>query len=286
MTESAKGAYAVFFTYVLWGILPVYWRALASVDSMEILAHRALWSCAFALCLAALTRRWGEFTLLFRSRRALGMLAFSSLTVSANWCIYIWAVNDGRILESSLGYFINPLVSILFGVVFFKEHLGKLQRLAVVLAAAGVCAEVLSLGRLPLVSLGIAFTFGLYGLLKKMSRAESLVGFAAETLLITPFALWWLVWRQQAGLAHFPYDPRRTFLLIGAGVVTAVPLILFAWGVKRTTMTTVGVTQYTSPILMFLTATLLYHEPMPPARWLSFLLIWASLLLFTKAQKP
>jgi chloramphenicol-sensitive protein RarD len=201
--------------------------------------------------------------------------------VTANWYLYIWAVTSGRILETSLGYFINPLLSIVLGVVVFRERLRPLQTLAVGLAACGVVVEVAALGHLPLVALGIALTFGTYGMLKKMISADSLSGLTLETLFIVPFALLWLVWRQNKGMAHFPYNVEITALLFGAGALTATPLITFAWGVRRTTMTAVGLTQYASPILTFLTATLIYHEPMPLARWFSFAFIWAGIIAFT-----
>ena len=282
MKESTKGAFAIFSTYALWGALPIYWRAMASLNSMEILAHRAFWSCVFSLLLVCLTRKTAGLASLFRSnRRAVAALVLSGAILSANWYIYIWAVNNGRILEGSLGYFLTPLVSILFGVVVFKERLRKAQWLAIGLAAAGSCVEVAELGRLPLVSLGIAFTFGVYGFLKKLSAVESLLGLTVETSFIAPFALSWLVWSQRTGAANFPYEAGLTLLLASTGMVTTIPLIMFAWGVKRSTMTFVGLAQYTAPILMFLTATLIYHEAMPPARWLSFALIWLSVMLFT-----
>ena len=282
MKENTKGALVIFLTYFIWGLNPIYFKALASVNSMEILAHRAIWSCMFSFFLMGATRKASTVVTLFRSnRRALVIIALASVAITANWSLYIWAVNSGKILESSLGYFINPLVSILFGVVIFKERLSKIQWLAISIAAAGVCSEVAALGRLPFVSLGLAFSFGVYGLLKKLSAAESLVGFTVETLLITPFSLCWLVWSQHQGTGHFPYDTWTTLLLIGTGVVTSVPLIMFAWGVKRSAMTTVGLLQYMSPTLMFLSATVIYHEPITPVRLLSFLLTWISIIVFT-----
>jgi len=282
MKESTRGALAIFFTYVFWGLLPVYWKALASVNSLEILAHRAIWSCVFSFSLVLASGKIPVIVSLFRSdRRALMMLLLSSAAVTGNWGIYIWSVNDGRILESSLGYFINPLVSMLFGVVIFKEHLSKIQLLAVGIAAAGVCFEFVALGHLPFVSLSLAFLFGAYGLFKKLSAVESIVGLTVETLFITPFALSWLIWLQYSGAAHFPYGTCTTLLLIGTGVVTAVPLIMFAWGVKRSAMTTVGLLQYSSPTLMFFTAAFVYHEPIPPVRLLSFALTWISIIIFT-----
>jgi chloramphenicol-sensitive protein RarD len=281
-SESAKGALAVLLTYTVWGAMPLYWKLLSSVPPAEILGHRAVWGCVCAFFLLALTRGGRGVSSLFRENRgSFKLLVCSGTAVTANWYLYIWAINSGRILEASLGYFINPLLSILFGVAIFRERLRPLQILAVGFAACGVAVEAAVFGRLPLAALGIAFTFGVYGLLKKMIAADPLSGLALETLFITPFALLWLIWRQNAGMAHFPYDAGTDALLIGAGVLTVTPLIAFAWGVRRTTMTTVGLTQYASPILTFLTATLIYHEPMPTARWLSFALIWIGIIVFT-----
>jgi chloramphenicol-sensitive protein RarD len=282
MSGNTKGALAVFFAYLIWGILPVYWKAMASVDPLEILAHRAVWSCVFSLLLLSLTRGVGNVVSLVRSnRRTLAMLAISGVTITVNWYTFIWAVNNDRILETSLGYFINPLVSILFGVIIFRERLRKIQWLAIALAASGVCVEIAKLGQVPAVALMLAFTFGAYGLLKKMLTVDSITGLTTETLFITPFALFCLFWRQNTGAAHFPYQAWTNILLVSTGVLTAIPLIIFAWGVKRTTMTLIGLTQYTSPIMMFLSATLVYHESISPARLLTFSLTWAGIIVFT-----
>lgn len=282
MSDGAKGALAVLFTYMFWGVMPIYWRAVAAASPAEILGHRAIWSCVFAFALLALTRGMKSVASLFRDNRAsLAALALASAVLTVNWYLYIWAVNNGRILEASLGYFINPLISILFGVAVFRERLRLFQALAIGIAVCGVGVEAAALGSLPLVALGIAFSFGSYGLLKKMIKVDSLSGLALETLFIAPFALAWLVWLQKTGAAHYPYGAALNVLLAGAGVLTAGPLITFAWGLKRTSMTLVGFIQYASPVLTFLTATLLYHEPMPPARVASFSLIWAAIILFT-----
>jgi chloramphenicol-sensitive protein RarD len=240
----------------------------------------------------AAERKISVFVSLFRSnRRALGVLVISTVAISVNWSIYVWAVNDGRILESSLGYFIIPLVSILFGAAVFKERISKIQWLAIGLAATGVCCEVAAIGHLPFVSLSLAFTFGAYGLLKKLSTVDSLVGFTVETLFMTPFAVCWLIWSQYSGAAHFPYEAWIMLLLFGTGVISSVPLILFAWGVKRSAMTTVGLLQYISPTMMFLAGAVAYHEPVSPVRLISFALTWISIIIFTaesfrRAKKP
>jgi len=209
------------------------------------------------------------------------MIALSSVAITANWGIFIWAVNNGRILETSLGYFMIPLISMLFGAVVLKENLTKIQRLAIAIAAAGLFLEVFTLGELPFVSISLAFSFGSYSLLKKLTAIESLVGFTIETLFLTPFALLWLIWLQYSSVAHFPYGVWTTSLLIGTGVVTSVPLVVFAWGVQRSAMTTVGLIQYTAPFLSFLIGVFVYHEPMPATRIISFALTWASIIIFT-----
>ena len=282
MKESTKGAFAIFFTYVFWGMMPFYWRALIAVSSAEVVAHRIIWACLLSFLLIAASHKVSSVVSLFGSnRRALVPLVFSSVALTINWGAYVWAVNNDRMLEVSLGYFINPLVSILFGVVFFKERLNKIQWLAIGIAAAGVCFEVVTLGHLPFVSLSLAFSFGTYGLLKKFSTVESLVGFTVETMFLTPFALIWLVWLQRSGVAHFPYDAWTTLLLVGTGVITSAPFIIFAWGVKRSALTTVGLIQYASPILVLLIGVFVYHEPVSSMRLLSFILIWTAIIIFT-----
>jgi len=282
MKESTQGALATLFVYVLWGILPIYWRALEAVNAVEILAHRVAWSCLLSFLMIAASRRTWSVIAPFRSnRRVLVLIVLSSIAITANWGIFIWAVNNGRILETSLGYFMIPLISMLFGAVVLKESLTKIQWLAIGIAATGLCLEVVTLGNLPFVSLALAFSFGSYSLLKKLTAIESLVGFTIETLFIAPFALLWLVWLQYSGAAHFPYGIWTTSLLIGSGVVTSVPLIVFAWGVKRSAMTTVGLIQYTAPLLAFLIGTFVYHEPLPGTRLLSFVLTWIGIIIFT-----
>jgi chloramphenicol-sensitive protein RarD len=280
--DGRKGAAAIFAAYVLWGAMPVYWRAMRSIDALEILAHRAVWSCAFTLLLLCFSHRLGGAVSLVRpNRRTVVSLALSGAIITVNWYLYIWAVNSGKILDTSLGYFINPLLSILFGMIFLKERLRRAQWLAIAFAASGVCAELIVIGRLPLLSLGIAFTFALYGLLKKKTDAPPLTGMMIETALITPFALIWLVWQQSAGLADFPYSLSMNLLLVSSGAFTAAPLVVFAWGVSRTSLTVLGVIQYTSPIMTFLTATLVYGEPIQTGRAISFSLIWAGIIVFT-----
>ena len=249
---------------------------------MEILAHRVVWACILSFMMIAAGGKTQSIIAPFRSnRRVVMLIVLSSIAITVNWGVFIWAVNNGRILETSLGYFMIPLISMLFGALVLKENITKIQWLAIGIAAAGLCLEVVTLGGLPFVSISLAFSFGSYSLLKKLTAIESLAGFTIESLFITPFALLWLVWLQYTGAAHFPYGAWTTLLLIGSGLVTLVPLVVFAWGVQRCAMTTVGLIQYTAPFLAFLIGALVYNEPLPGTRVLSFALTWASIIIFT-----
>lgn len=262
--------------------MPLYWKAMQSIDSSVILGHRVVWSVVFT-CGALLVT--GRFVATIRDLRTnvrtMFMLAASGLTVAFNWFLYIYAVNHGHILQTSLGYFINPLVSVAFGVIFFKERLRRAQMIAIALAVCGVAVEVIALGELPLMSLGIAFSFGLYGVFKKKIKIDPTAGLFFETTVVLLPALAWLFYCQNTGFSHFPYSTSLNLFLIGTGVMTSVPLILFAWGAQRISLTSVGLIQYASPTLSFAIAVLIYHEPLTPTKLLSFGLIWAAIGLYT-----
>lgn len=281
MKESARGAAAILLAYVMWGLLPLYWRAIASVGAMEILAQRICWSFLFMLALVALRRELGP-ALRDVAQKKTPLMPFlaSSAAVSLNWGIYIWGVNNGEILETSLGYFINPLVTVLFGIVFFRERPSTMQFVALSFAAAGIAVQIAVIGRVPLISLSLALTFGLYSLCKKKIHAEARRGLLIETAILSPFALAWLLYLQSSGASHFPYDARVNLLLAGTGLLTSVPLILFSWGVQRTQLTTSGIIQFASPTLSFLLAVFYYHEPISAARLSSFALIWIGLAIY------
>jgi len=282
MKVSTQGALAVLSVYLVWGVLPFYWRTMESINAVEILAHRVVWSCVVSFLLMLAGGGASDIIAPFRSnRRVLVLIMLSSIAITVNWGFFIWAVNNDRILETSLGYFMIPLVSMLFGALVLKERLSRIQWFAIGTAALGLSLEVITLGGLPFVSLSLAISFGSYGLLKKLTAIDSLVGFTIETLFLTPFALACLIWLQATGAAHFPYGVGLTLLLISTGVVTSVCLIVFAWGVQRSAMTTVGLIQYTAPFMAFLIGTFVYHEPLPGTRILTFALTWASIIVFT-----
>ncbi len=262
--------------------MPVYWKAMQSVDSRVILGHRIVWSVLFTLGLLAVTGKLGATLRRVRTDgRTLLLLTASGATVALNWFLYIYAVNHGHILQTSLGYFINPLVSVGFGVVFFNEKLRRAQVVAIALAACGVLVEVVALGELPLMSLGIAFSFGLYGVFKKKIKIDATAGLFVETIVILLPAVAWLLYCQFTGISRFPYSASVSGLLIGTGVMTSVPLILFAWGAQKINLTTVGLIQYASPILSFVVAVLVYGEPLSPVKLLSFGFIWIAIALYT-----
>lgn len=279
---ATRAGFIVFLAYVIWGLMPFYWKAMQSIDASVILGHRAIWSVLFTMCMLLAAGRLGRiFVQLKADRKAVIMLCASSVTIAVNWFLYIYAVNHGRIIQTSLGYFINPLVSVAFGMFFFKESLRRAQKIAIFLAACGVTSEVISLGELPLISLGIAFSFGLYGVFKKQLRVDATAGLFIETAVLMIPALAWLYYCQKTGISHFPYSTRLNLLLIGTGVMTSVPLILFAWGAQRIRLSTMGLIQYTSPILTLLIAVFAYGEPFTTGKFLSFGLIWTAIILYT-----
>ena len=279
---SQSGLLAAFVAFLFWGLLPVFWKSLDSIDSFELLCHRVTWSFVFLLPFMLFSGHIaGLATFLQSFRNFLGLL-FSGFLLAANWYLYIWAVNSGMILEASLGYFINPLVNILFGVVIFHEKAGRLAWLGIGAAALGVAFQVILLGHLPWVPLGLAFSFGVYGLMRKLLQVQALPGLFVETLVVMPFALGYLLWHSHsAGAAFFPGDSITNVLLIGSGVLTTVPLLCFAYGARRIRMTSLGILQYVSPTCSFLLGLFVYKENITPEGLFTFVCIWIGLTLYT-----
>jgi chloramphenicol-sensitive protein RarD len=269
--------------YLAWGLFPLYFRALKGVPAPEVLAHRITWSAAFLVIVVTALRRWPQVIRLVRAPRTLGALAASAVFISTNWLVYIWAVNAGHVLEASLGYFVNPIVTVLLGVVFLHERLGRRQRVAVALAAAGVLVLVVRAGRVPWVALALAVTFGLYGLVRKQVRADAVDGLLVEVGLLAPLALAFQGVLWTSGTSHFGATPRFTLLLAASGVVTAMPLIWFANAVARLRLSTVGILQYLNPTAQLAIAVFLFREAFTAAHALAFGCIWAALALYTQA---
>jgi len=277
-----NGTLAAFTAYVLWGVLPIYWKALSNVPSQEMLSHRVFWSLAFAAFLLSTQRRWGWLAEAFKKRGRLWPLCGTAALLGLNWFTYIWAINHGHIVESSLGYFINPLVNVLLGVLFLRERLRPWQWAAIGLAASGVLYLTVNYGQLPWVALLLALTFGFYGLIRKTTSLGPVEGLTVETGLLAVPALAYLVYLGGTGAGSFGRAPVATHvLLILAGAVTAVPLILFSYGARLVTLTTLGVLQYIAPTLQFLIGVLVYRESFTPARLVGFCIIWAALLVYT-----
>ncbi|MBN1272290.1 MAG: EamA family transporter RarD [Candidatus Aminicenantes bacterium] len=276
------GVLYIIAAYTAWGFLPLYWKSLQRVPPPEILGHRILWSFVFLALLLTFQKRWGEFRRVFSIRRNLQTFLVSALIIGSNWLIYIWAINSGHIVDASLGYFINPLVSVLLGVLILKERMGRWQVVSVILAAVGVIILAFNLGAPPWISLSLALTFGFYGLIRKTARVESLAGLSAETFILLPAVVTYLLIlciRKTGAIGTAP--PGIHLLLIGAGVVTAAPLLFFNSGVRKIPLSTVGFLQYLSPTFQLILGVFVYHEPFTSVHKISFGFIWMALAVFT-----
>ena len=283
-SETTVGVLCAIGAYFTWGLFPLYWKPLHAVPALQILCHRIVWSALFVTLVLLYKQHWRWLFRLVQQPRNVALFALSSATLTLNWGIYIWAVNQGKVVEASLGYFINPLVNVLLGRLFLAERLNRPQALAVGLACAGVLWLTVNLGGLPWVALLLALSFGFYGLLRKQAPLGALEGLTLETFLMLPLALAALLWFHWQGVGSLGHISRSVdALLVGAGVVTAVPLLWFAAGARRLTLATMGVIQYLSPSMQLLLGVALYHEPFGGARLLGFGLIWAGLLVYSGA---
>ncbi|MDR2075822.1 MAG: EamA family transporter RarD [Desulfovibrio sp.] len=268
--------------FLIWGCLPLYWKALNRMDALEILCHRVVWSFLTILPVILYTGRLGRILGLLGARKTSLPLAASSCVLACNWLLYIWAVNADRVLETSLGYFINPLINILLGMFLFRERVSRIVRIAIALAAVGVLNQMAALGHPPWVALGLGCSFALYGLIRKVAPVEALPGLFIETFLSLPFALGWLFWQGARGMSVlFTQDLSFLLLLAASGLLTATPLFLFAFGVRRLRLTSLGLLQYVSPSMTFVQGVFLFNEPFSPATLLTFLCIWTALALYT-----
>lgn len=284
MDEQRRQRGGVFYglaAYGAWGLLPLYFKAVGSVPPMEVLAHRVVWSLVMLVVLSAARGRLGEFRRLLRDGRTRLTLACTTCLIAFNWGVFIWAIDNERLLDASLGYFINPLFTVLLGFVFLREKLRPLQIGAVGLAALSIVWLTVSHGRLPWISVGLAISFGFYGLLRKRVDASGVQGLTAETLLLTPVAVAWMIWREGRGALHFLHvAPALSLLLAAAGVVTASPLIWFAESARRLRLVTLGFMQYLAPTGQFLLAVTVFGEPFGRTQAVGFGLIWLALALY------
>jgi len=279
--EARRGIIAATLAFVIWGLAPLYFKLVAAVPATEIVAHRVIWSVLFLAVLLVLRRQMGAVRAVFGNRRLLATLFLTAMLTGGNWLVFVWAITHDHVLEGSLGYFINPLLSVLLGRIFLGERLRPWQKAAVAIATLGVLWRVVAVGQLPLIALFLALTFGFYGLLRKRTQVDAISGLFVETLLVLPIAIGWLAWRGATGDLFLGVDPQVEVLLPLAGVITATPLMLFAVGARRLPLATVGFLQYLAPSLTFLLAIFVFHEPFDAARLFGFALIWLALAVYS-----
>jgi chloramphenicol-sensitive protein RarD len=268
--------------YGLWGLMPLYFRLVGSVAPIEILAHRIIWSVVLVALILTVWRRWPDLRSTFRSGRSVRLLLVSALLVAANWLVYIYGVWTQRILHTSLGYFINPLFSVVLGMIFFRERLRRWQWVALILASIGLGYLILAVGELPWIALALTASFGLYGLVRKTAPVDGLIGLAVETMLLAPLALAGLAVGVTSGTATFGHNEWLVDgLILLSGVLTTIPLLCFGQAARRLPLSTLGFIQYLGPSLQFVLAVLVFKEPFLPALRVSFAFIWAALAVFT-----
>ncbi|ASW57364.1 EamA family transporter RarD [Plantactinospora sp. KBS50] len=282
MTELGRGYLYGFAAYALWGFYPLYIKLLRPSGPVEILAHRVVWSVVFVALVLAALRNWGFLRRLFARPRAVAGIAVAATLIAVNWGTYIYGVNSDRVVETALGYFINPLVVVLLGVTVFRERLRPAQWVALGLGALAVAVLTVDYGRLPYLALTLAFTFSGYGLVKKRLALPAAEGLFAESAMLALPALAYLGWLQWRGTGTFGHGPLpHSGLLVLAGAATAVPLLMFAGAANRLPLTGLGMLQYLTPVLQLGCGILVFHEPMPPARLVGFALVWLALIVFT-----
>ena len=280
--QSRRGLWIAVAAFVIWGLMPLYWHLLRHVPSLQIVLHRSIW-CAI-LVAAFLTIRQGRGWLreILAQPRLAGMLAMSGVLIAANWSLYVWAVNSGHVVEASLGYFINPLLNVVIGVLFLKERLRAMQWLSVAIAFAGVLWLTFQYGRFPWIAMSLATSFGLYGVIRKLVQVDSVTGLGVESAYLLPPVLALLLWFEASGqgVVAAGHGAWTWALLVLSGIATALPLVGFAYAVRRVPLTTVGILQYIAPTLQFLIGVFLLHEPFDRARLVGFACIWLALAVF------
>jgi chloramphenicol-sensitive protein RarD len=278
---SPRGLAAGAAAFAIWGVFPIYLHPLREVPALQVICHRIAWSCLFILGWMLLRAELGRLAGIFSRPALLARLLLSALLISCNWLVYVWGVSHGHIVDTSLGYYINPLVNVVLGVLVLRERLNRVQWLAVGLAALGVLYLAVLAGRPPWIAATLALSFSLYGFVRKVISVEALPGLATETLLLLPLAAGYLLWCELHGSGAFSRSGGAiAALLIGSGIVTAVPLFLFAYAARLLPYSTVGVLQYIGPSLQLLSGVLLFHEDFGAARAAGFVLIWAALALY------
>lgn len=278
MTDYSRALAQGSLAYTIWGAFGLYFTLLADVPSVEVLAHRVVWCLVITVGLILLLGHKARFLSVLKQPRSLAWLTLSSILISFNWGIYIWAVAQAQVIEASLGYFLSPLIAVLLGRIFLGERLSTLQKVSVGFAAVGVLWQLVALGKVPWIAISLASLFGFYGLIRKQLNVDSLTGLTVETLLVMPLALGYWVWLEQQGISNFS---SHSLYLIGAGLFTAVPLLLFASAARNLPLSTLGFLNYIAPTLQFLSAIFILNESFSVGRLISFSFIWIGLILFS-----
>ena len=283
------GMMAALSTYLIWGVLPLYWNLLARAEANEILAHRIIWSFIFMVVVLMVTKRWQSFKedcrALWQDKKRGAILLLAAFTISLNWLTYIWAVNHGHVIDTSIGYYINPLMSVLFGIVFFRERISGLKKISLLLAAIGIVLMTYQLGKLPWVAVVLAVSFSVYGALKKQLHLNPFSSITLETLLMVPFAVPYIGMLMMSPANHFSLaTPDLALYLMGTGVVTAVPLVLFSYGANLLPLNVLGFFQYISPTIGLLLGIFFFHETFGMAQISALGFVWAAIVLFTVAE--
>jgi chloramphenicol-sensitive protein RarD len=280
-SKQSKGAWYVGLSYTFWGFFPIYWKALSGISSLQLICHRIVWSFLMLAVMVARSQEWHVLWHAMQSPRVVGIYTVAALAIAVNWLIFVWAVSIDQIVQISLGYFINPLLSVVFGMVVFHERLRRLQWVSVALAGAGVLYLTLALDALPWIALSLAASFGTYALMKKLAPLSPVQGLTFETgILFIPAAIYLIV-EELAGRGAFMHaGPLRNLLMLGAGPVTTLPLLMFAAGVRRIPLSLVGMLQYINPTLQITIGVMLYKEPFTRIQLVGFGLVWSALVLF------
>ncbi len=276
-----QGPVYAILAYGTWGLLPIYWKLFLGIPPLEVLVHRILWSVIFLMFVVLIQKKFILLVELCRSPKLLFIILTTSMLLGANWMINIWAVNEGFVIETSLGYFINPLVNVMLGMIIFKERFKLWQTLALILALCGVLNYLFGFGELPWIALGLASSFSIYGMLRKISEAGPLIGLTMETLILVPVALLLLSWWTLDGSSHFGTMSELDLYFLGCGLITSFPLLWFAAAAKRLRFSTLGLFQYLAPTSQFLLGVFLYKEPFTITHAITFALIWMALVLYS-----
>ena len=282
MNNEKKGTIYAILAFTFWGLVPIYFKLVSHVDAFEVLIHRVLWSVVFLTILLFITKSFNNLVIILQNSKKLKILFISAILVSINWLTFIWAISNNMIMEASLGYYINPLISIILGYIFFHERITKIQLLAICIAFFAILYQIYSLGRLPAISLILAFSFAFYGLARKKVHVESVSGLLVETLLVSPFALLYLFYIASIDKNTFilPIDT-TSLLLILAGFITIIPLIWFNSAATKISMLKLGFLQYIGPSISFLLALFVYNEPLNSDKLITFIMIWVALIIFS-----